>query len=116
MFGQPLLVSSLLVAVLAGAARARQRTARIIQLGVGPSALVLRASSSWRGTLAVALTVVVAGCLLGFRQANGIVRALHFALATCVLCGAIAGLINVRTIMAVGVLGLTYWVPKSPRR
>ena len=59
---------------------------------------------------------LVAGCLLGFRQANGIVRALHFALATCVLCGAIAGLINVRTIMAVGVLGLTYWVPKSPRR
>jgi len=44
------------------------------------------------------------------------VRALHFALATGVLCGAIAGLINVLTIMAVGVLGLTYRVPKvTPR-
>ncbi len=39
-------------------------------------------------------------------------RALHFALATGVLCGAIAGLINVLTIMAVGVLGSTYRVPK----
>ncbi len=39
-------------------------------------------------------------------------RALHFALTTGVLCGAIASLINALTIMAVGVLGSTYRVPK----
>ncbi len=119
LFVQPLLVSALLFAVLAGSALARQRPDRTILFGVGLCALgltgflVVARPSGGSGNLdgvdflplAIALTVVVAGCLVGSNRVRGMPRALYLALATGVLYGAIAGLIKV--VVGETAMGLT---------
>ncbi len=108
LFVQPLLVSALLFAVLAGAALERRRPDRVLLLGVAlcvlglSGFLVVAEPSGGSGQLdggdflplAIALAVVVAGCLAGSTRSKGIPRALYLALATGVLYGAIAGLIK----------------------
>lgn len=109
LFVQPLLVSSLLFAVLTASALARERPDRVILLGVGLCAvglagfLVVARPAGGSGSLdggdflplAIALGVVVAVCLAGSNATSGMPRALYLALATGVLYGAIAGLIKV---------------------
>lgn len=109
LYVQPLLVSALLFAVLAGSALDRRRPDRILLLGatlcvVGLTGFLLVSrpnggSGQLDGDdflpLAIGLVVVVAACLAGSNTTEGVSRALYLGLATGVLYGVIAGLIKV---------------------